>query len=218
MLDSFNLNYQANPAQSQNSLMLSTIAAEQAAGHLITHVSFSLGRNDLGAFEAQHQDFFSLTPVAQQGLINSFFGDLTANYVAVLAELLTALPQAQLLLLNSYNEQAVFGAADPFNIVNEIFDAGQTAMIESLTGPFDARLVDIHDTFIGHEAAYTVVVSGGVHPNDTGYGVIADQMITASIPEPPSLAIFAGGVVLIVLSQRAMPDLSRAGANDGIGR
>lgn len=223
MLDSFNLNYQANPAQSQNSLMLSTIAAGQAAGHLITHVSFSLGRNDLGAFEAQHQDFFSLTPVAQQGLINSFFGDLTANYVAanyvaVLTELRTALPQAQILLLNSYNEQAVFGAADPFNIVNEIFDAGQTAMIESLTGPFDARLVDIHDAFIGHEAAYTVVVSGGVHPNDTGYGVIADQMITASIPEPPSLAIFAGGVVLIVLSQRAMPDLSRAGANDGIGR
>ena len=52
MLNSFNLNYRANPGQSQNSLMLSTIAAEQAAGHIIAHVSFSLGRNDLGAFEA----------------------------------------------------------------------------------------------------------------------------------------------------------------------
>jgi lysophospholipase L1-like esterase len=207
VLDSFNLNYQANPAQSQNSLMLSTIAAEQAAGHVISHVSFSLGRNDLGAFIAQHQDFFSLTSLEQQSLINGFFGDLMANYVAVLTELRGALPQAQILLLNSYNEQAVFGASDPFDIANEIFDAGQTEMIASLTGPFDARLVDIHDPFIGHEAAYTFVLSGGVHPNDTGYGVIADQMIDASIPEPPSFVILASAVVLIALSQRAMQEL-----------
>lgn len=203
VLDSFNLNYQTNPAQSQNSLMLSTIAAEQAAGRLITHVSFSLGRNDLGEFEAQHQDFFSLTPGEQQGLINGFLGDLTANYVAVLTELRAVLPQAQILLLNSYNEQAVFGAGDPFDIANEIFDAGQTAMIESLAVPFDARLVDIHDPFIGHEAAYTFVLSGGVHPNDTGYGVIADQMIDASIPEPSSLVILASAMALIVLSRRS---------------
>ena len=105
--------------------MLSRIAAEQASGHIISHVSFSLGRNDLGAFVALHQDFFSLTPLEQQGLINGFFGDLTANHVAVLTELRAALPQAQILLLNSYNEQAVFGAVDPFNIVNQIFDAGK---------------------------------------------------------------------------------------------
>jgi lysophospholipase L1-like esterase len=210
VLDSFNLNYQANPAQSQNGLTLSTIAAEQAAGHVISHVSFSLGRNDLGAFVAQHPNFFSLTPIEQQGLIDSFFGDLTANYVAVLTELRAALPNAQILLLNSYNEQAVFGSADPFNIVNEIFDVGQTAMIHDLAGPFNARLVDIHDPFIGHEAAYTFVLSGGVHPTDTGYGVIADQMIEASMPEPPSFGIFAGAMVLIVLSRRLA-----AGGNHG---
>lgn len=203
VLDSFNLNYQTNPAQSQNSLMLSTIAAEQAAGHVITHVSFSLGRNDLAAFEAQHPDFFSLPPLEQRSLIDSFFGTLTANYVAVLTELRTALPAAQILLLNSYNEQIVFGTDDPFSIANEIFDAGQTAMIRSLAGPFDARLVDVHNPFIGHEAAYTFVLSGGVHPNATGYEVIADQMIDVSIPEPRFLAIFAGAVVLVMLSRRA---------------
>ena len=108
VLDAFNLNYQSNLAQSQNGLMLSTIAAEQAAGHVISHVSFSLGRNDLAAFSALHQDFFTLTPAQQQGLINGFFGDLAANYIAVLAELRAALPTAQILLLNSYNELAVF--------------------------------------------------------------------------------------------------------------
>jgi hypothetical protein len=96
----------------------------------------------------------------------------------------------------------VFGPADPFDIVNEIFDAGQTAMIEGLTGPFDAELVDIHTPFIGHEAACTFVLSGGVHPNDIGYAVIADQMIQASIPEPPSLLILAGALAMIGLSRR----------------
>lgn len=33
---------------------------------------------------------------------------------------------------------------------------------------------------------------GGIHPDDTGYGVIADQMIEANIPEPPPWVIFAG--------------------------
>jgi len=210
-LTAFNLNYQSNLAQSQNSLMLSTIATEKAAGHTITHVSFSLGRNDLGAFTAQHLNFFSLTPSQQQGLINTFFGDLTANYIAVLTELRAALPQAQILLLNSYNEQAVFGAGDPFDIVNEIFDAGQTAMIQSLTGPFDARLVDIHVPFIGHEAAYTFVLSGGVHPNDTGYAVIADQMVDASIPEPECSGLFAGAMLLIVLARRRVMGSPRVG-------
>ena len=203
VLDSFNLNYQSNPAQSQNGLMLSTIATETATGHAITHVSFSLGRNDLGAFSAEHLDFFSLSPSEQMSLIDSFFATLTANYVAVLTELRTALPTAQILLLNSYNEQAVFGPGDPFDVINEIFDAGQTAMIESLARPFDARLVDIHDPFIGHEAAYTFVLSGGVHPNDAGYAAIADAMIDASAPEPPSFVILAAAVVLIVLLRRS---------------
>src|SRR5262249_24799542 len=39
LLDSFNLNYQADSAQSQNTLMLSKIASEAAAGHVISHVS-----------------------------------------------------------------------------------------------------------------------------------------------------------------------------------
>ena len=126
ILDSFNLNYQANPHQSQNSLMLSTIAEEVSAGHTITHVSFSLGRNDLVVFEGQHSDFVTLSRTQQQQLIATFFAGLAANYVTALGEIRAALPGTQILLLNSYTEAAIFGPTDLVKIVNEIFDAGQT--------------------------------------------------------------------------------------------
>ena len=180
--DAFNLNYQANPSQTQNSRMLATIAAEQAAGRAITHVSFSLGANDLIAFEALHLNFFSLTPAQQQALVTAFFATLTGNYISVLGELRTALPQAQILLLNTYNAAAIFGPADPFNIVNETFDAGQTAMIDSLADPFDATPVDVHDAFIGHEAAFGFILAGDSHPNTAGYAAMAAQMDAATSP------------------------------------
>jgi lysophospholipase L1-like esterase len=198
VLDSFNLNYQADPAQSQNSLMLNKIASEAAAGHEIRHVSFALGVNDLIPFELLHPDFFTLPPDQQKALIDGFAGTLTANYVATLSEIRAALPHADLLLLNYYNSAAALGPDNPFNIINEIFDSGQTALIDSLAGPFNARVVDIHTPFEGHETELTYVLSGGVHPNDKGYAVIADQMIVATVPEPNTLSLVASAIVSIL--------------------
>ena len=86
------------------------------------------------------------------------------------------------------------------SVVNEIFDAGQTSMIESLAG-FVRRATRGYPQlpFVGHEAAYTFVLSGGVHPNDSGYATIADQMIDASIPEPGTLIIVIGVVGLVAV-------------------
>jgi lysophospholipase L1-like esterase len=201
VLDSFNLNYQADPTQSQNSLMLSKIASEAAAGRVISHISFALGVNDLIPFELQHPDFFTLPPDQQQALTNEFAGTLTANYVAALSEIRAALPHAELLLLNYYNPAAIFGPTDLFNIINEIFDSGQTTLINSLAGPFGARVVDIHTPFQGHESEFTFVLSGGIHPNDKGYAVIADQMVAATVAEPNTLSLVASAIVAILVCQ-----------------
>jgi lysophospholipase L1-like esterase len=195
VLDSVNLNYRSDPAQSQNSLMLATFAAEAAAGHAITHVSFALGLNDRGVFETQHPDFFTLSAAQQRRLVTAFFAVLTANYITTLAEIRAALPGAQILLLNSYNDATIFGPGDPFNIANQIFDAGQTAMIQGLEKPFDARLVDVHSAFQGHETAFTFVLQGDVHPTDAGYAAIAHQMVLARVPEPYGTATFVVGVL-----------------------
>jgi lysophospholipase L1-like esterase len=208
LLASFNLNYQADRTQSQNSLMLSKIASEAAAGHVITHVSFALGANDLLPFELLHPDFFTLPPDQQKTLIDAFAGTLTANYVATLSEIRAALPHADLLLLNYYNPAAIFGPTDPFNIINEIFDSGQTALIDSLAGPFDARVVDIHAPFQGHETEFTFILSGGVHPNDKGYALIANQMVAATVPEPNTLWLVASAIASILICQFLQRDAS----------
>ena len=44
---------------------------------------------------------------------------------------------------------------------------------------FRATFVDIYEPFVGHELDYTFEPTGS-HPNDLGYQVIAQQMISAS--------------------------------------
>jgi hypothetical protein len=155
-----------------------------------------------------HPDFFTLSASQQMALVNEFFATLTANYVAALSEIRTALPNAELLLLNYYNPDTIFGPTDIFNIINGLFDNGQTALIDSLAGPFDAKVVDIHSAFVGHETELTFILSGGVHPNDAGYAVIADQMIAATAPEPGSFALVAFAVVSIFVC-RIFPPTGR---------
>jgi len=183
-LASFNLNYQTNTAQSQHNLMLSSIASEQTAGHVISHVSFALGVNDLQGFFALHPDFLSLPRSQQQQLIAAFAAMLATNYEAVLTEIRAALPTAELLLLTYYNPNAIFGPADPLNQASMLFLNVHTSLLQRLAGPFGAQIVDIATPFQGHEAQYTFIRSGGVHPNDLGYAVIAQQMIAVSSVSP----------------------------------
>jgi lysophospholipase L1-like esterase len=194
LLASVNLNYHGDGSLSQDVLLLNTLAAEGAAGRAITNVSFAIGSNDVTSFIALHPDFFSLPPDQQQQLISEFFGVLTNNYVIVLSQLRSALPEARILLLNYYNPFGGFPPDDPFNIANTIFDQGQTSLITSLAGPFHASVVDINTPFRGRENELTLISSGGVHPNDQGYAVIAQQMAMATVPEPASATLLAVGI------------------------
>lgn len=102
-----NLNYPES-STTQNSELLSTIAAEKAAGHNISTVSVNLGANDL--FVTLHQpDFLNLTPDQQQARIISTLANVQGNYTALLGELKSQVPQASLYLLGYHNPFA----ADP---------------------------------------------------------------------------------------------------------
>jgi lysophospholipase L1-like esterase len=197
LLESVNLNYQGHASASQDALLLTSLAAEAAAGRAITNVSFAIGSNDLLAFEQLHPDFLALPPDQQQQLIAAFSAALTNSYLAVLTQLRAALPEARLLLLNYYNPLGGFPPDDPFNIANNIFDQGQNSIIAGLAGPFHASVVDINTPFRGRENELTFILSGGSHPTDQGYAVIAQQMVAASVPEPSSatLALIALSII-----------------------
>jgi len=203
LLASVNLNYNGTGFLSQDGLLLNTLAAEATAGRAITNVSFAIGDNDLLAFDALHPDFFSLPPAQQQQLISAFFGVLSDNYVLVLSQVRSALPDARILLLNYYNPLGGLAPDDPFNIANMIFDQGHTSLITGLAGPFHASVVDINTAFRGHENELTYIASGDGHPTPQGYAVIAQQMASATVPEPASVTLVAAGVgLLAILSGR----------------
>src|SRR3954454_7299204 len=82
----FNLNY-TNPTVSQEQMLRATIAAEAAAGHVITHVSFALGINDFAYLQQTHPELPTLPPAQQQALIDQAFAGLALNDIRAVAEI-----------------------------------------------------------------------------------------------------------------------------------
>lgn len=195
-----NLNY-PDGTTTQNSLLQSTVAAEQAAGHAITTVSVQLGANDLLGIVTQ-PGFFTLSPQDQQAQIGQALNHVLANDTALLTELKTLLPQATLLMLGYHNP---FNAA-PSSPIGQVADPAiraLNALIAAQAAAVGAKYVDTYTPFLGHELAYTYIASGNVHPNDAGYQLIANQMVQ-QVPEPsPALLFGAGLVVALGFGRRA---------------
>jgi len=194
----WNLNY-PSPDTTQNGLMLSTIASEKAAGHVIGNVSIQLGANDLlSAVIAP--GFLTMTPAQQQAAVGQIIGGIQANDAALLTELKTLLPNANLILLGYHNP---FNA-DPTSPIGMIADPaikGLNSLIAAEAAAFGARYIDTYDPFVGHELDDTYIANGNVHPNATGYALIAGQMET--VPEPSTFLMGAGIVGWLTLARRS---------------
>ena len=206
-----NLNYAGQAATPQHDLLAAKIAQQTAMGNTIADVSITLGFNELGAI-ATKPNALALLP----GVLGAYLANETKN----LSFIRSLAPNANLYLVNYYNPFP----GDPGNPAGSFFaTAGPKldAIIKALAGEFHAYYVDTATPFKGHEAAYTYIAQqsagfyrdgrysgiepiGNVHPNDTGYGVIAAQFRSATIPtpEPAIMGLFGIGMG-IVLARRA---------------
>lgn len=196
-----NRNYNPRALVPQRDLFLSKVAAEKAAGNTIDTVSISLGFNELAALAS------SPNPLEQLPATLEEYRD---NYSDVLAEVRQQLPDANLFVLNYFNPFP----ANPTSPAAPIFATGGpqlNSIIQDLAKEYDGFYVDTATPFVGNEAAYTfidempagstmkppfggVLPIGNVHPNATGYQVIAQQV--AAVPEPSSAlaTLITGGV------------------------
>jgi lysophospholipase L1-like esterase len=198
---SWNQNY-ANDTTSQNSLMLSTIAAQKAAGHDIGTVSVQLGANDLFA-AAQAPGFFNLSPAAQQAAVQQVLAAVANNVGTVLGEIRSQLPNADLIVMGYYNPYAAV-PNNPFSAVAGPAIQGLDAVLQADAKAFGARYIDTYTPFLGKEAEDTFITTSGttynVHPTDAGYALIAAQM--QPVPEPSTLAVLAAGAFGLFVADR----------------
>ena len=215
-----NLNYKNSTAISQGTLFANTVAAQRALGNTVGTVTITLGFNELAALSPMQN-----TPAAEATAIAQIPATLAAyrtNETAVLNEIRSLAPNANLYLLGYYNPFP----ADPSSPAAPVFNAGGTALnsvIRDLAGQFGAAYVDNAAPFVGNEARYTfqaaqpagssvsgqfggVLPIGNVHPNALGYGVIAADVAAAtvpvSVPEPGSWPVLAAGLAAVGLVAR----------------
>jgi lysophospholipase L1-like esterase len=197
-----NLNY-SSPATTQNAQFLATIAAQKSAGNTINTVSVQLGANDLFAV-MNSPGFFALPPQQQQAQILQALAGFQTNETKLLTEVRTQLPGAALILPGYYNPYAVDPSSPLATLAGQAIQ-GLNAIIAGEALAFGGRYVDVYPTFAGHEAAYTFILQGNVHPNDIGYGAIAARI--EAVPEPATWSVLAAGLVGLGLARRR-----RAGA------
>ena len=222
-----NLNYGNSTAISQGTLFANTVTTERARGNTVGTVTITLGFNELAALAPMQN-----TPAAEAAAIAQIPDTLAAyraNYAAVLNEIRSLTPDADLYLLNYYNPFP----ADPNSPAAPVFNAGGMALngiIQDLAAQFGAAYVNNATPFVGHEAQYTyqaaqpagssvsgafggVLPIGDVHPNALGYSVIAADVATAtvpaSVPEPGSWSVLAAGLAGLGLTMQRRQ--SRAG-------
>lgn len=206
-----NLNYGNSTAISQRTLFANTVAAQAALGNTLGTVTVTLGFNELAALAPMQN-----TPAAEAAAIAQIPATLAAyrtNYTAVLNDVRSLAPNADLYLLGYFNPFP----ADPNSPAAPVFDARGMALngvIQSLAAQFGAAYVDNATPFVGNEARYTfqgvqpagssiagpfggVLPIGNVHPNALGYSVIAADVAAATVPEPASWLALAAGLAAL---------------------
>jgi lysophospholipase L1-like esterase len=186
-----NLNY-TDPHASQYSMLRAAIHSAQSAHDTVSTVSLALGSNDLLNL-ATSKAFQAASPQVRQQMLGAMFANMGHNYAAALTELRHDLPNAKILLPNYYNPYAALGPKDPSNQLALATAPIYDQLVSQTATAFGATFVDIAKPFVGHEAAWTYILSGNIHPNATGYAAIARQLSAATAPEPGSLMLFSVG-------------------------
>ena len=192
-----NLNY-SGTTTSQNTMLLSQIAAQQAAGNTIGNVTISLGAGDLYAV-MNTPGFFSQTPSQQFSAILSSMSTIQNNYTTLLNELHTQLPNAQVTVVGYFNPYPAVPNAPAATLAGPAIQL-LNAVIAGEAAAFGDKYVDTYSTFLGHEAQYTHITDSpagtNVDPNDLGYSVIANSI--NAVPEPSTtvlLGVLGLGIV-----------------------
>lgn len=111
---------------------------------------------------------------------------LDAVVVAVRDALAAEGSDARILVLAYYNPDveptaatAIVGVDGLVSCVDSEPEPGLNDRIACVAAEREVELIDLYAAFLGREAELIRIGAGDVHPNDAGYGVIADAIVAA---------------------------------------
>ena len=208
-----NMNYTGPTPLSQSATFLQRAMEVAGSGDSISTISITLGFNELAALTLLPTD-------AGLAAIDPTLERYRTEYGAVLSQIRSVAPTADLFLLNYFNP---FPGDDnlTLNPASPIFAEGGpqlNAIIRDLAGQYGGIYVDTATPFMSREAELTYIDEvgngdrtpppysefdmglapiGNVHPTEQGYAVIANQLAAASaapaVPEPSTWAMLLFG-------------------------
>ncbi len=202
LLVALNKNYTDYASQNNTAPPTQQFLLDQALASYktsITDVTIRLGADDLFA-TALSPGFFAKTPAEQSAAIGQTLSVFAANEAAILMDLKANLPDANIILVGSYNP---FPAGFPGPLTDLAGPAilGLNDVIQGLADTFHVAFANPYAAFVGNELAYTYVAdNGNVHPNDLGYSVIAG--VIEAVPEPSTFALTALGLAALIVAGR----------------
>ena len=200
-----NSNYSAATPLSQFALLTADLTPS------VTHITVQIGANDMLGL-ATNPSFAFGTPAAPQALLASTLARVQSNYNALLSQISTLDPGADVQVLDYYNPYANLPPSTPAQPYNDYLRTVSGPLLGGLNGVIAQEaaahhdsLVDLAGPFAGQESTLTrsseYIDFGGVfvpndHPTAAGYAVIARQLEAAPIPEASSVVSF--GLLLLL--------------------
>ena len=158
-----------------------------AIGHSIGTMTIALGTSDIANI-LNTPGFASMSLIQQATALQSGLNTIQSEYSALMTVIRNVLPNTQIDLIGAYNPYHAT-PNDPIAPIAEPAFLGLNKIIQGEATKFGATYVDTYTAFLGHESTYTNITGGqgNINPTPAGFGAIASQLGSTTVPEPSTL-------------------------------
>ncbi|MBS1724429.1 MAG: hypothetical protein JSS66_15915 [Armatimonadetes bacterium] len=170
-----NSNYPLFGHKSQADTFKAKVAQELSRGHVITHVTFALGGNDL--LDLLDSAFLARPFSEQKAIVDQTLVTTQARLTQEFTLIRQQLPNAVLVVPGYYNPYGAYPGS-PEDTIGRYALPKLNGMLLHFAKLYRGAYADSYHPFIGNELAYTWIGDGDIHPRDPGYAVMAQQVIT----------------------------------------